>query len=104
MARRILSCATGIDGTVPCAALRATCGRANLPGAGSSLQRLAALIPRPRLNLIRFDSVLAPNTSIVMRLFLITRKTKLIHPLRMMLCMFLGFRAYQLDAFSQAGI
>ncbi|WP_143083292.1 transposase [Nitrosomonas communis] len=49
---------------MPCTTLRATFGRVNLPEAGLSLQRLAALVPRPRLNLIRFHGVLAPNAKL----------------------------------------
>ena len=36
-----------------------------VPSPGAFMQRLAALVPRPRLHLIRFHGVLAPNAKLL---------------------------------------
>ncbi|MBP6365874.1 MAG: transposase [Nitrosomonas sp.] len=40
------------------------------------MQRLAALVPRPRLNLIRFHGVLAPNTKLRAEIISGSKKNK----------------------------
>ena len=47
--------------TVMCAILRATCGRPNRQSCRFVIARLAALVPRSRLNPTRFHGVFAPN-------------------------------------------
>jgi hypothetical protein len=45
-----------------CATLRAACGRANRQSCRFVIARLAALIPRPGINLTRYRGVFAPNS------------------------------------------
>ena len=45
-----------------CATLRATCGRPNRQSCRFVIARLAALVPKPRVNLTRFHGVFAPNS------------------------------------------
>jgi hypothetical protein len=45
-----------------CSTLRATCGRANRLSCQFVIAKLAALVPKPRVNLIRFHGVFAPNS------------------------------------------
>ncbi|CAG9932509.1 protein of unknown function [Candidatus Nitrotoga arctica] len=49
------------------------------------MQRLAALVPRPKFNLIRFHGVHAPNANLRNELFLAVRK-KVMYPIRMTMC------------------
>ena len=50
------------------------------------MQRLAALVSRARLNLIRFHGVLAPNAKLRSEISLAARKTKITHPIGMTMC------------------
>jgi hypothetical protein len=45
-----------------CSTLRATCGRANRLSCQFVIAKLAALVPKPRVNLSRFHGVFAPNS------------------------------------------
>ena len=50
------------------------------------MQRLAALVPRPRLKLIRFHGALAPNAKLRSEIILGSRKNKSNPPAGIMLC------------------